>query len=492
MICFSLFVFVFDLQPTSGLDSKSAYRVMRAIKRIAATNRTIVCTIHQPSQEVFFMFDKLLLLRRGGETVYFDDIGPQGEQLVGYLSRVSRNLLPYSPLLSPANWMLDIVGLDASQLVEEQKVAEAEAAVEKSKAEAEAQAKAKSSGGVVLVAEQKAPSEVVAVAVASGSSDQTLHQAFKRKLLQAAKSSARNGGGSMMLSEAEADNAEPIQFADEWRKSKECIAVQEAVERYSSSNGTAAASEAEVQYANDFTRLAWVVRRAYLSHWRSPPVNITRCILMFIIGLFLGIVYYDTSVEDFAGMSTLLAAVFLGVSLPSSICSNASLSTFFRQRAVYYRESSVKMYGYKIYTFTMTLVELPYLLIGLLCFLIPFYFMVGLSTDAGLFFQFLLASYLMVLFFSFVEQVFIASLPNIVAAQALNGLVMSIMFAFGQSLLLRHTGTSNAPRFERALISIIAFFVAVVFVQVVCTSRPRRFRSDGSGESAHHFAAASV
>ena len=51
--------------------------------------------------------------------------------------------------------------------------------------------------------------------------------------------------------------------------------------------------------------------------------------------------------------------------------------------------------------------------------------------DAGLFFQFVLASYLMVLFFSFVEQVFIAALPNIVAAQALNGLVMNIMFAFG-------------------------------------------------------------
>jgi ABC-type multidrug transport system permease subunit len=130
-------------------------------------------------------------------------------------------------------------------------------------------------------------------------------------------------------------------------------------------------------------------------------------------------------------MSSLLAAVFLGVSLPSSVCSNASLATFFRQRAVYYRESSVGMYGYKTYTACMSLVEAPYLLLGLLCFLLPFYWLVGLQADAGLFFQFLFAAYLMCQFFAAMEQIFIASLPSLIAAQALNGLMMSICFAFG-------------------------------------------------------------
>ena len=58
------------------------------------------------------MFDRLLLLRRGGAVVYFDDIGAQGDTLVNYLTDASRNLIPYSPLVSPANWMLDVVGLD--------------------------------------------------------------------------------------------------------------------------------------------------------------------------------------------------------------------------------------------------------------------------------------------------------------------------------------------------------------------------------------------
>lgn len=44
---------IFLDEPTSGLDAPSARRVMKAVKRIASTGRTVVCTIHQPSEEVF-------------------------------------------------------------------------------------------------------------------------------------------------------------------------------------------------------------------------------------------------------------------------------------------------------------------------------------------------------------------------------------------------------------------------------------------------------
>eukprot|EP00898_Chlorokybus_atmophyticus_P002867 jgi/Chlat1/3581/Chrsp234S03598 len=55
-------------EPTSGLDSRAAQRVMRGIQNIAATGRSVICTIHQPSHRLFRVFDNLLLLRRGGET----------------------------------------------------------------------------------------------------------------------------------------------------------------------------------------------------------------------------------------------------------------------------------------------------------------------------------------------------------------------------------------------------------------------------------------
>lgn len=47
-------------EPTSGLDARAAAIVMRVVKNIADTGRTIVCTIHQPSINIFEAFDEVL------------------------------------------------------------------------------------------------------------------------------------------------------------------------------------------------------------------------------------------------------------------------------------------------------------------------------------------------------------------------------------------------------------------------------------------------
>ncbi|CAK5123341.1 unnamed protein product [Aphanomyces euteiches] len=96
-------------EPTSGLDARSAKLVMSGIRKIASTGRTVVCTIHQPSTEVFAMFDSLLLLKRGGQTVFFGDLGPKASNLINYFTRI-----PESPALikgaNPATWMLECIG----------------------------------------------------------------------------------------------------------------------------------------------------------------------------------------------------------------------------------------------------------------------------------------------------------------------------------------------------------------------------------------------
>ncbi|KAH7834833.1 hypothetical protein Vadar_020121 [Vaccinium darrowii] len=49
---------IFMDEPTTGLDARAAAIVMRAIKNVADTGRTIVCTIHQPSIDIFEAFDE--------------------------------------------------------------------------------------------------------------------------------------------------------------------------------------------------------------------------------------------------------------------------------------------------------------------------------------------------------------------------------------------------------------------------------------------------
>lgn len=104
-------------EPTSGLDSRAALVVMRVVKKIALTGRSVLCTIHQPSSDVFFLFDSMLLLRSGGHTVYFGEIGREGRNLVDYFQGVpnEKGIYPKIPQdMNPASWMLDVIGAGLS------------------------------------------------------------------------------------------------------------------------------------------------------------------------------------------------------------------------------------------------------------------------------------------------------------------------------------------------------------------------------------------
>ncbi|KAI6694355.1 hypothetical protein NL676_022065 [Syzygium grande] len=59
-------------EPTSGLDSASAFFVTQTLRGLSRDGRTVIASIHQPSSEVFELFDRLYLLS-GGKTVYFGE-----------------------------------------------------------------------------------------------------------------------------------------------------------------------------------------------------------------------------------------------------------------------------------------------------------------------------------------------------------------------------------------------------------------------------------
>ncbi|RAL37256.1 hypothetical protein DM860_004178 [Cuscuta australis] len=98
---------VFMDEPTSGLDARAAAIVMRTVRNIVNTGRTIVCTIHQPSIDIFESFDELLLMKRGGELIYAGELGPKSCKLIEYLEAID-GVPKIRPGYNPATWMLEV------------------------------------------------------------------------------------------------------------------------------------------------------------------------------------------------------------------------------------------------------------------------------------------------------------------------------------------------------------------------------------------------
>ncbi|CAN6233634.1 unnamed protein product [Urochloa humidicola] len=73
---------IFMDEPTSGMDARAAAIMMRTIRNMVDTGRTVVCTIHQPSIDIFESFDELILMKQGGEEIYAGPLGRNSCHLI--------------------------------------------------------------------------------------------------------------------------------------------------------------------------------------------------------------------------------------------------------------------------------------------------------------------------------------------------------------------------------------------------------------------------
>ncbi|MCO5565028.1 hypothetical protein L7F22_018698 [Adiantum nelumboides] len=105
---------IFMDEPTSGLDARAAAIVMRAVRNTVDTGRTVVCTIHQPSIDIFESFDELLLMKRGGQVIYAGPLGQNSQKIIEYFQAI-----PGVPRIkdkyNPATWMLEVSNVSQEQ-----------------------------------------------------------------------------------------------------------------------------------------------------------------------------------------------------------------------------------------------------------------------------------------------------------------------------------------------------------------------------------------
>lgn len=96
-------------EPTTGLDSVNALRVGELLRDLAhEEKRTVLCTIHSPSSELFALFDDLLLFAKG-HVVYH---GPTSDA-PDYFASVG---YPVPPRTNPSEYFMNLLQLPREEL----------------------------------------------------------------------------------------------------------------------------------------------------------------------------------------------------------------------------------------------------------------------------------------------------------------------------------------------------------------------------------------
>jgi ABC-type multidrug transport system ATPase subunit len=89
-------------EPTSGLDATVAMDVCHSLQRLTETGMTVVVVVHQPRYDLFTLFDDVLFLGLGGQTVY---LGPS-QGALPYFTRLGFEMAEH---VNPADWFMDII-----------------------------------------------------------------------------------------------------------------------------------------------------------------------------------------------------------------------------------------------------------------------------------------------------------------------------------------------------------------------------------------------
>jgi ABC-type multidrug transport system permease subunit len=350
---------------------RAAAVVVRVIRRIADSGRTVVCTIHQPSAELFYMFDDLILMQRGGRMVYVGPLGQRGCKIVEHLHSIPGT--PVRPRgMNVASWMLDVL----------------------------------QNGG--------AP---------GGAADGV---------------QADDGKGSIGPpapgAEAEARSA-PLNRGFDYLSyllaSPAWAAAQATIAQYSSPAPGSSPLSFSSTYARGLgVQLAVVLRRTYVSYWRDITLNYSRLQALLMLSLLLGTIYYRVDTSGVAGVQSVMAFVFMVSNQYANQSMNPAIPMLFRERAVYYRESSSRLYRGGVWAVSVILAEVPYIAAVIFAaYPIP-YFMAGLQVPASFYFFALLVTWLYATVLASLGMLAAALFPAQQPAQMALGLVSPLLIIF--------------------------------------------------------------
>ncbi|KAJ3687421.1 hypothetical protein LUZ61_016585 [Rhynchospora tenuis] len=339
---------IFMDEPTSGLDARAAAIVMRAVKNVAETGRTVVCTIHQPSIDIFEAFDELILMKRGGEMIYSGPLGQCSSRVIQYFEGIS-GVPKIGKNYNPATWMMEIT----SRSVEAQ----------------------------------------LSIDFAQVFKDSYLYK--ENKILADQLSKPPPGSDDLNF---------PTQYPQSfWGQFKACL---------------------------------W---KQHLSYWRNPSYNLVRIVFMIVTSAAFSFLYWKhgNNINNEQDLFNILGCMysttlFTGINNCQSIMPVVSM-----ERAVVCRENFAGMYSPWAYSFAQVSIEIPYVLVQVVLFMVIVYPSIGYAWTAA---KVLWFSYVMIcslLFYLYFGMMLTALTPNFQVASILASVYYTLSNLFSGFIVPR-------------------------------------------------------
>lgn len=344
---------LFADEPTSGLDTHMAEGVVRTMRQLAQAGRTVLATIHQPSSEVFALFDSLVLVN-GGRIVY---AGPR-EEAVNYFGDTFGEVFRCPAYMNPADFLIKMLAIKDP--------ADPRYAVIQSMAD-----------------------------TWEASEFRARHDARQAPVLDAATGVVVSRPSDE--EKAEADGA--AGQADEAQEAEDEAAVEDPAKSKQSSGSAAAASDAadvkldtmlnhesqplaRVEPAGWFTELGILIRREMLNSSRDPMLTRAKAVQTLILALIVGLLYWQVDVDSkyVQNVSGFLFFVCVNQSFGSLF---PVAQAFIKARAVFQREHEAGTVRVGTFFIAKNLSELPNQILFPFIFTTIAYWMAGVLDNGA-------------------------------------------------------------------------------------------------------------
>lgn len=350
-------------EPTSGLDSNNANNVIECLVRLANHyNRTLILSIHQPRSNIFKLFDKLVLLSEG-ELVYSGEAVRVSEFLrnQGFTCPSDYNI---------ADYLIDVTFEPKKYTTRSVEASDLEANLLNSLGEN------RTSTGIHGV-------DPVRSSIASMTQREWEHYAVHRdefRGLLVTDSTTEEGAVGALNNNL---------LHSMFRESSYFSELSQDIENIkASSNSDNLKLPVSHEAASFSQQLAILCSRTFKNVYRNPKLLLGNYVLTVLLGLFLGILYYNVE-NDISGFQNRLGLFFFILTY-FGFLTFTGLSSFALERIIFLKERSNNYYSpiayhlSKIWSDVIPLRVVPPILLGLVI-----YPMVGLNMDDSAFFKFL-------------------------------------------------------------------------------------------------------